>query len=415
MNHRVIALSLVVGFGTVACGSSDEGVIAHVVTRDSAGITIVENVAQEWTTEDSWILREEPLLEIGVVEGDPAYMFSRAMSPVRLSDGTIVVADIGTAELRFFDSSGNHLHTIGGRGEGPGEFRFPLLSLYGPRADTLLAWDPTLRRVTLVSSDGAIGRTLSFSNVSGFPQPPALVLSFSNGELLLAFSSPVEMEESGSRWAMRTLVRTTPELDSLVGVGEYESQQCSPKFASDCALGPYIAFGGVQTQGELIYTGRPDRNEINVLDENGRVLRKIYGARPIQTITDDVVSGVIEMVLASDRARSDPKVAADIREGLTSESFPESVPAFLGFMIARDGSIWTEEYRLDRVPFVGVALPPRTVPIQWTVFDSMGIQLGSIAIPPDFEVSEIGEDYVLGIHRDSFGIEKVQLRELVKP
>ncbi|MCY4508956.1 MAG: hypothetical protein OXG35_18670 [Acidobacteria bacterium] len=45
----------------------------------------------------------------------------------------------------------------------------------------------------------------------------------------------------------------------------------------------------------------------------------------------------------------------------------------------------------------------------WTVFDDDGRVLGLMDLPPDLDIFEIGEDYILGSVSDDLGIESVQL------
>jgi hypothetical protein len=44
---------------------------------------------------------------------------------VRLEDGRIAVLNGGTQEIRFYDATGTYLRSVGGEGEGPGEFESP--------------------------------------------------------------------------------------------------------------------------------------------------------------------------------------------------------------------------------------------------------------------------------------------------
>ena len=53
-------------------------------------------------------------------------------------------------------------------------------------------------------------------------------------------------------------------------------------------------------------------------------------------------------------------------------------------------------------------------PSEWVVFDGSGRMLGSVTTPAGLEVTEIGEDFVLGIWRDELDVQHVQLYELMK-
>jgi hypothetical protein len=87
-----------------------------------------------------WSLGPEPLLTIGRMDGDPAYVLSDVRDVGLFPDGRIVVADGGTQTLRLFDVDGAFLRRMGGAGQGPGEFAY--LSGVGIAApDTILAYD----------------------------------------------------------------------------------------------------------------------------------------------------------------------------------------------------------------------------------------------------------------------------------
>ena len=53
---------------------------------------------------EQWSLSEVPLLEIGVVEGDPVYQLHEAVSSVRLPDGRVAVVNAGSQEIRFYSA-----------------------------------------------------------------------------------------------------------------------------------------------------------------------------------------------------------------------------------------------------------------------------------------------------------------------
>jgi hypothetical protein len=100
-----------------------------------------------------WELSAEPTLEIGVRSGEEAYQFHRAESSVRLEDGTLVVANGGSQQLRYYDEAGQYLFAVGGEGEGPGEFGFPS-RVRRAGQDSLLVWDQSLHRVSFFREEG---------------------------------------------------------------------------------------------------------------------------------------------------------------------------------------------------------------------------------------------------------------------
>lgn len=70
----------------------------------------------------NWSLDSRPSAGIGSADGDPNYMFSLVMAAMKTADGRILVAD-RDGTIRVYDATGKYLQSIGGQGEGPGEFR----------------------------------------------------------------------------------------------------------------------------------------------------------------------------------------------------------------------------------------------------------------------------------------------------
>ncbi|HEY8469201.1 MAG TPA: hypothetical protein VIL18_06140 [Longimicrobiales bacterium] len=87
---------------------------------DSSGvrITITEGAERTFAVVDP-----QPIVNLGGadVEGPTQFFNIRGIHVV--SRGYLWVADGGSAEVRIFRSDGSHWKTVGGRGEGPGEFQ----------------------------------------------------------------------------------------------------------------------------------------------------------------------------------------------------------------------------------------------------------------------------------------------------
>ena len=104
-----------------------------------------------------WQLSEEPLMEIGVQEGNPTYELHTATSSFRAADGRIIVGNTGSQEVRVFDARGRHLWTAGGSGRGPGEFRW-LSRVYRLPADSIMALDMAGNRLSVFDGNGEFAR-----------------------------------------------------------------------------------------------------------------------------------------------------------------------------------------------------------------------------------------------------------------
>jgi hypothetical protein len=117
-------------------------------------------------TELALFTASAPTLEIGVVEGDPAYTFAAVASALRLDDGSVAVADGGNTRISRFGPDGRIVSSWGSRGEGPGEFR-TLSRLYPLGADSLMAADLATSRLSVFDRAGTLARELPGMDLSG--------------------------------------------------------------------------------------------------------------------------------------------------------------------------------------------------------------------------------------------------------
>jgi len=92
---------LAIALGLMACGPDEGARGLDTQLHDSAGIRIVENARPPEGSRLAWRIGPEPSLSIGVLEGDEPHMLFAVRDATRLADGRIVVANGGSAELRF--------------------------------------------------------------------------------------------------------------------------------------------------------------------------------------------------------------------------------------------------------------------------------------------------------------------------
>jgi hypothetical protein len=115
---------------------------------------------------------DEPVLRIGTVEGPSEYQLHDVPGAARLDDGTPVIANAGSNEIRFYDDHGRHTHSVGREGDAPGEYR-RITGLGAGPSDSLWVYDYGTRRFTVLTAEGefvrlvALGATLSAPNAVG--------------------------------------------------------------------------------------------------------------------------------------------------------------------------------------------------------------------------------------------------------
>src|SRR5690606_32396504 len=104
--------------------------------------------------------------------GRPDGLFG-ASSAVEISTGRIFVANIGTSEVLQFEPNGQFVGSTMRRGAGPGELSTPrsvyavrTIMMHPYRSDSLLVFDATYRRVSVLAPSGKFVRDFSLGDNS---------------------------------------------------------------------------------------------------------------------------------------------------------------------------------------------------------------------------------------------------------
>lgn len=121
----------------------------------------------EATTDVRWEVTSEPLLSMGVVEGEEAYQFSSIRHVRTLADGRIALIDGGSWSVRVYDAEGEHLLSRGRRGDGPGEFRAPIYVEDGYEGGFSVL-EPGRRMASKFDGEGSYLETSPFERPDGY-------------------------------------------------------------------------------------------------------------------------------------------------------------------------------------------------------------------------------------------------------
>lgn len=130
------------------------GATLATLTVFAAGCVGSDATGEGDAAAESWTLGA-PGVEIGTVEGEPAYLLHQVVDAIRLADGRIAVLNAGSHEVRLYGADGTHLRSIGREGDGPGEFRRPA-RLRHRGGDTVAVVDEGLRRTTALTLGGEV-------------------------------------------------------------------------------------------------------------------------------------------------------------------------------------------------------------------------------------------------------------------
>ena len=118
------------------------------------------------------VLADEPLVRVGMLDGPIEYLFGDIAGAVRLRDGSLVVADEQSYNVRKFDASGQHVWTSGRQGQGLGEYR-GLWLLRGCPGAEVTVFDWSLDRITELRADCSVAEvnSLTEAGVNPYQRP----------------------------------------------------------------------------------------------------------------------------------------------------------------------------------------------------------------------------------------------------
>ena len=372
------------------------------MTRDSAGVRIVENERPMWTR--PWTIREAPVtrIEVEAPMGVPSDETGFISAASRLSDGSIVVLDVSMGLVRWYTPSGELLPS-GGRGP----FFVPV-HLFGLTGDSIVVVDmpnPPQTRITVIASDGTTARTF---NVRGEGQP---VSRFANGEYLLrsgsmfpqAAESPTRVErlpaeigriaEGAASMGQLGLV-SGPEVE-IGPSGRLENgfARRSRPFGRDAIVAGH-ASGWV--------LGDTDRAELELRGSDERLEILARWPAPVREVTAaDIDADRARRV----RAVTNPAVRARMESRWALQPAPhETMPALGTVLLDSAGNVWAERY----VP------PAESAAGLLDVIDPSGVWLGTVQMPPGLRPLAVGDDWLLGVIRSENGPETILVLSIDK-
>ncbi len=401
LRYRTLCVAALSGLAA-ACGGTNER-LGGTVVSDSAGTTIVRSAAPAWGADEGWSLADTPSLTIGVGEGAPEYTFHRVAGARRHPDGTIVVADEGSHQVRVYGANGRHLRSVGSEGSGPGQFQAMEMLALLP-GDTVLVWDFIQGRLTFLPASGAPGRTASLSGTPPLPQgvQPRLwaVGRLRNGEIV-ARSAPTP-GAAGGIGRMRdtvTLVRTGADGRVLNVLARAPGDETFVQREGRGTTGFPFPFGRalqLAVGGDSVFVGSGDAVEFRVYGRNGlrRVVRADHAPVPVAAAdAERYRREELEGVTGPGRDR--------LERYLTQVPFPATLPAHGRLLVDDLGYLWVLHSR-----------PSWDRTVEWTIFAPDGRWLGRLRMPDAFRAMHIGRDFVLGRHVDEEGVESIRLYAL---
>jgi hypothetical protein len=342
------------------------------------------------------VIEPTAAMSVGVLEGDPMQELDRVADAFLTPGGHLAVA---TGEsVRIFGADGAFVESLGGRGEGPGEFM--TLRAAWARGDTIEVWDSSSRRITRFLPGGEVQVT----TLRVVEQPlDAGIGPLGDGWALVSIDLGDVRDRMAAELVSREGTHET-RLVELPGMARYQTEHASgPHPVTPTAL--------FQVHDGELYAGETLEPVIRVFDATGMQVREI----PLPLDAPGPASAVFEQVIDSAVARADDSAAAAaIEQSWTSYAAPERLSTFWAFLIDERGFVWVRPYEPFRHALALGGVPSgRAGPSgAWLVLAPDGTEVGRVAAPPGLEIVQVGSEAVVGIHRSELGVESVRVHPL---
>lgn len=401
--------TVVCGLGVIVAigcrGDEPVGSLA-LVTRDSAGITMIENGAAPRDGESfaPFALDSVADWRVGEEEGEAAED-PRLLDGVRdahvLHDGSIVIANGSTSQLRRFDARGTFVAQTGRRGQGPGEFEaFSIGDIFGD-GDTVLVADAMLMRTHVYDRELQFLETRRFTLTEAVTRPYLrgvfadgdwLVLGAADGGRLGGAPGTV----IASDFALYRYDRRGAPVATLTrfpGRPRYVNEARGITHFPYVPLTSEAIFAAV---GDELAVLRGPRAELEFIDRSGRLARVVRwdrAPRPAAELWPEYRRReVAGLARASERDRV--LYGAFYARALP---LPEYAPLYTAMKVDDARRVWLMRFRM----------PYDSTDRVWDVVDSDGRLLGAVHTPASLTVFRVRRDAVLGLERDSLGVERV--------
>ena len=361
--------------------------IALQIVDSPDGLTAAQGPRLETTAQLDARIDSIPLISIGDEEDDPLY---RVIGAVSYGD-TLIVAENSTGTLRYYDRATGKLHrTVGGMGEGPGEYQ--ALTRLQSVGDRIHTYDWEASRVTILDLAGAVERTVRIAPWSHYMAPGVLGF-FPDGSMLVAavyrdLANPAQVPTiRRDTWVFARFDDTGNFVDSL---GSF--------LGKESYVVPYGRGGESYPEWPVPFA---PQSMIGVVGEYYYVVDNMDPAIPVFEQTGNLRHE------ARPEIRSEPQriTREDARRFREADDVDRQPPEFYPYYrAARNvaGALWVLNYG-----------PADSDALSWTVLSTEGAIVGRVRSSDRLTVLAVDDDTAAVLRVDDLGVETVELRRIV--
>jgi hypothetical protein len=262
------------------------------------------------------------------------------------------------------------------------------------RGDSIAAYDVRLNRLTVMDSNGAVGRVVGLG--SAFARTRHLRAIGDSTFLGLVDSGTARRGRYRIPYAVVRLSATGTVMDTVTRISGREG------FATEAVDGrlPFGKEGHLAIQGQDFVLGSADSLMFDRYVLSGRhVQRTAVPGYDLQLTPEEVDSVRLTLYPASERLPPPPSVV----DFIEAVEISDSRPAYSRLLLDAAGYVWAAQFH-GRTQAESV--------VAWEIFSPEGEWLGAMRTPAGFDVLQIGADYIVGVRRDDVDMEHVEVRYL---
>jgi hypothetical protein len=345
-----------------------------------------------------WRVDSVPALHLAGSAPSGEVLFERAAGVTRLSNGVIVIAEPTAGSLRYFDSSGRAIRTVGRRGTGPGEFRF--ISWLGQcGADTVFAWDFGQRRMTVVGPVGDVIRQYRMPPAPGAGPTPARLACSRGGTFAVIGQREGPLPDQSKPFGTQTLPLALADDRGSVrqSLGQINGYEYAVQGEGSIIPRPLGRLASVALATDRVYVGTADSAVIDVYSLDGRrlaPLRVRVARRPAtRAHYERAVDQSVDYVTNLDARRG-------LRASFLRIPMPRELPPYSAMFVDPEQLLWV---------VLSAGGDPDT---RLQALRADGTVVANVRIPIGLTVFEVGVDYILGGYEDEDGEPHVALFRL---
>jgi len=363
----------------------------NAVVVDSSGVQIVTSSVSSGA---GLQIDSIPDLELGGIDASGPEQFGNVSGIVVATDGSIWVSDRQTPTVQVFEADGTHRASVGGAGDGPGEFR--TVELQGAARDSVAITDGRGGRLSWFSLDGTFLTSVSLDRAGGASPivygvsndgtPVGVVQTVLGANELatgdtfggdMEFVAWIETDDAPTVLAQAsTTVRTLTERSSL------------PL--------PFMVNAMLSAGHQIAIHSGPDF-EVRILSLDGGVRRIQRVERPRQPVNTSVRAEYAEFVeMAYPPGRQD-----QFLELVDHPEVPEYAPAYSRLLQTSEGVIWAQHWT-----------PSPARQGDWDVFDSEGTLVATVPNPDRLWIHAVSDSAIYGVWNDELGVDHVRRHPL---